>query len=137
MSLAVDSSALYAMIKGEPAGERWFDYLRELGTHERLLVCEVTFAELSPFFDDHAALTGHLASLGLEFDPIQPDTAFIGGQIFADYRRAGGPRTNLIPDFIVGAHALNQAAGLIAADRGYLRQYFRGLKVLNLKPVSP
>lgn len=135
MSLAVDSSALYAMIKGEPAGERWLDYLADLGRHERLTVCEVTFAELAPFFDDHTELTGQLESLGLEFDSIQADTAFLAGQIFADYRKAGGSRTTLIPDFLTGAHALNQADGLLAEDRGYLRRYFRGLKVL--KPTSP
>ena len=135
MPLAVDSSALYAIIKGEPAAESWFDYVADLGRHERLILCEVTFAELSPFFDDHATLFTRLETFGVEFDPIQPDTAFIAGQIFSDYRRSGGPRLSLIPDFLVGAHALNQADGLLAADRGYFRQYFRGLRILQ--PTSP
>ena len=135
MPLAVDSSALYAIINAEPAAERWFDYIADLGRHERMILCEVTFAELSPFFDDHAALAVRLETFGLEFDFIQPDTAFIAGQLFADYRKAGGPRTSLIPDFLVGAHALNQADGLLATDRGYLRQYFRGLRILQ--PPSP
>ena len=135
MPLAVDSSALYAIISDEPAAERWFDYIADLGRHERLILCEVTFAELSPFFDDHPTLFARLETFGIEFDPIQSDTAFIAGQIFADYRRAGGPRQSLIPDFLIGAHALNQADGLLAADRGYLRQYFRGLKILQ--PAKP
>ena len=135
MPLAVDSSALYAIINAEPAAERWFDYIADLGRHERLILCDVTFAELSPFFDDHATLVGRLEAFGIEFDPIQPETAFIAGQIFAGYRKGGGPRSNLIPDFLVGAHALNQADGLLATDRGYLRQYFRGLKILQ--PAQP
>ena len=135
MPLAVDSSALYAMIKGEPAAERWFDYLADLGRHERLTICDVAFAELAPFFDDHATLAARLESLGVEFDPIQPDTAFLAGEIFGVYRQTGGPRANLIPDFLIGAHALNQADGLLAEDRCYLRQHFRGLKLL--KPPSP
>lgn len=135
MPFAVDSSALYAMIKGEPAAENWFDTIADLGRHERLTICDVTFAELAPFFDDHVTLSARLELLGIEFDPIQPDTAFLAGQIFGHYRQTGGPRTNLVPDFLIGAHALNQADGLLAEDRGYLRQYFRGLKLL--KPPPP
>ena len=131
MPLAVDSSALYAIIKGEPAAESWFDYIADLGRHERLTICEITFAELAPFFDDSAALSGRLQSLGIEFDPIQPDTVFLAGQIFGEYRKSGGPRVSLVPDFLIGAHALHQAGGLLANDRGYLRQYFRGLKLLQ------
>jgi hypothetical protein len=131
MPLAVDSSALYAIIKGEPAAERWFDFIVDLGRHDRLTICDVAFAELAPFFDENATLCTRLETLGIEFEAIQADTAFLAGQIFADYRQAGGPRTNLVPDFLIGAHALNQADGLLADDRGYLRQYFRGLKLLR------
>lgn len=135
MPLAVDSSALYAIIKGEPTAEGWFDFIVDLGRHERLTICDVAFAELAPFFDDNATLCTRMQTLGIEFDPIQTDTAFLAGQIFADYRQGGGPRTNLVPDFLIGAHALNQADGLLAEDRGYLRQYFRGLKLR--KPPVP
>jgi uncharacterized protein with PIN domain len=37
MPLAVDSSALYAIINAEPSAERWFDLLVELGRHERVV----------------------------------------------------------------------------------------------------
>ena len=53
---------------------------------------------------------------------------------FNQRRRAAGqggsvsPRT--VPDFIVGAHALLQCAGLITRDAGFFRDYFKGLKVI-------
>ena len=39
---------------------------------------------------------------------------------------------HLIADFLVGAHAVKQAQVLIAADRGYLRRYFEGLRVVGV-----
>jgi len=96
-----------------------------------LLVCDIVFAEIAPLFRSFADLTATLESLGVEYDPIAPETAFQAGEIFKRYRREGGPRSHLIPDFLVGAHALNQAGSLAARDRGYLRRYFPRLRILT------
>jgi predicted nucleic acid-binding protein len=135
MPLAIDSSVVLAILKDESDGASWLDLVIALREQNMLVVCDVTYAELSSVFSSERLLGGKLSALNIGFDPIQPGTAFIAGQIFADYRRAGGPRANLIPDFLVGAHALNQADGLLATDRGYLRRYFRGLEILQ--PVKP
>jgi hypothetical protein len=47
------------------------------------------------------------------------------------YRRNGGPRLNLIPDFLIAAHASVQADRLAALDRGYIRTYFPSLALLG------
>jgi hypothetical protein len=57
----------------------------------------------------------------------------LAGEIFKAYRRAGGPREHLIPDFLIGAHAQVQASQLAASDRGFLRRYFPKLKVIAPK----
>lgn len=44
---------------------------------------------------------------------------------------SGGKRTRLIPDFLVGAHALIRSARLLSRDRGFYRAYFKGLAVLE------
>ncbi len=131
MAIGVDSSALLAIIRPDPDGQDWLDLLMALGAVDRLVACDVVLAEVAPFFDDLAAMIERLAALGVEFDPITPATAFRAGEIYSAYRRAGGPRQTLIPDFLIGAHALEQGAGLVASDRGYLRSHFRGLKVFQ------
>jgi predicted nucleic acid-binding protein len=69
--------------------------------------------------------------LGMEYDAINPNSAFAAGEIFKQYRQEGGPRIHLIPDFLVGAHAQLQAGCLAARDRGYLRRYLPKLRIIT------
>ncbi|MSU48655.1 MAG: PIN domain-containing protein [Opitutus sp.] len=131
MRLGVDSSVALAILKGESDGASWFDLLMALRASHALVVCDVAYAELSAVFSSEQSLQEKLSALGIGFDSVSPATAFLAGQMFAAYRKAGGPRQSLIPDFLIGAHALTQTGGLVTADRGYLRTYFRGLKILQ------
>lgn len=131
MQLSVDSSVVLAIVKDEKRGAAWLAFLLQLSREAHLSVCEVVYAELAAVVGNEEKLKLRLNGLGLSYDPILPGTAFFAGQIFGEYRRAGGPRQSLIPDFLIGAHALKQASGLLTADRGYLRSYFRGIKILQ------
>lgn len=131
MRTAIDSSVLWSVFKGESDAEMWIELMISARAESTLVVCEVVFAELAPLFSSSSELEARLESLGIEFDPIQPTSAFMAGEIFKEYRRQGGPRAHLIPDFLIGSHALNQAGSLAAHDRGYLRRYFPALRILT------
>lgn len=111
--------------------EPWFRFITSVARRTHLVVCDVVLAETAPFFDDVETLLQRLNALGIEYEPIHPKAAFLAGEIFSRYRRAGGKRTSLVPDFLIGAHALSQTSGLLTSDRGYLRTYFQGLKIFQ------
>jgi predicted nucleic acid-binding protein len=131
MRTAIDSSALWSIFKGESDARAWVTLLAALRRESSLLVCDVVFAEVAPLFAGIGDLVSRLESLGIEYDAIAPASAFAAGEVFRCYRREGGPRRYLIPDFLIGAHALHQAGCLAARDRGYLRRYFPELRVLT------
>lgn len=131
MALGVDSSVVLAILKGERDGGAWLDLLIAQRASHNLAVCDAAYAELSAVFPSERLLQQKLADLGIGYDAIHPSSAFLAGQMFAAYRKAGGPRQSLIPDFLIGAHAINQTAGLLTSDRGYFRTCFRHLKILQ------
>jgi predicted nucleic acid-binding protein len=47
------------------------------------------------------------------------------------YARNQGPRLRVVPDFLIGAHATQQAGALLTTDAVFFRQYFKNLKVLT------
>jgi len=136
MILAVDSSVMLSILKEESSQSVWLEYLLDLGAESDLVVCDVVYAELASFYKQPKELNATLDALGLRFDAIQPSAAFAAGHIYLSYRKAGGPRTSLVPDFLVGAHAMHQCQGLLTTDRGYLRSHFKGLKILQPKAAS-
>jgi len=131
MITAVDTSVLVAIAKGEGEARRWTDLLAAVRADGDLVICDVVAAEFFALLLDERKFQQSLSGLGIVFSPAGLDAARVAGRIFRDYRRKGGPRRHLIPDFLIAAHAQRQADQIAAIDRGYLRAYFPRLRVVK------
>lgn len=131
MRTALDSSVLLLLSQKQAGWEAWRDCLQSAASEGELLISPIAFAEFSIAYPTAEVAEADLERLHIIYDPITPAAAYLAGQIFLRYRRNGGPRLNLIPDFIIAAHASVQADRLAALDRGYLRTYFPSLSLLS------
>ncbi len=131
MITAVDTSVLIAIDQAESDAEAWVERLAEARAEGALVICDIVAAEFFASVGDQEAYNQTLHDLGVEMVATSFSTACLAGAIFRDYRKSGGKREHLIPDFLIGAHALNDCDALAAADRGYFRRYFKGLKILR------
>ncbi len=122
---------LLCILRRQAGWEQWRVTLSRAAEEGVLLLCPVVFAECSVGFAHAAEARGQLDSLCIVYDAFAPECAYLAGQIFLRYRREGGPRQHLIPDFLIAAHASVQADRLAAVDRGYLRAYFPALPLLD------
>lgn len=80
-------------------------------------------------------LSEFLSDWGIRFVPSSAESAQRAGRMFAEYLRRGGRRGRVVPDFIIGAHALTFSDRLLARDEGFRRDYFAGLSVTT--PANP
>jgi predicted nucleic acid-binding protein len=131
VTTAVDTSVLIAIAKGEGDAEPWMDLLITARSEGELAVCDVVAAEFSAVLMDARKFRRSLRDLGIVFSPTSLAASQLAGRIFKEYRRQGGPREHLVPDFLIGAHASEHAHRIAAIDRGYLRRYFPNLTVLR------
>ena len=131
MRTALDSSVLIQLYRKQPGWEVWRELLAKAATEGELIISPVAFAEYSTAYPTVASVQADLARLQAIYEPIKPEAAYLAGQMFLCYRREGGPRQHLIPDFLIAAHASAQADRLAAVDRGYLRAYFPALPLLQ------
>lgn len=135
MITALDSSMIWAIVNREHGHDLVLQVLINAASEGPLVISPIAFAELAPSAPDASSLRDFLGRLDILFDPVLPDAAHLAGSTFKKYRQAGGPRQQILPDFIIASHAQLQANRLATLDHGYLRKWFPDLPLLM--PNSP
>lgn len=95
-----------------------------------LLLNDVVYAELAVRYNRIEDLDAFIKQAALELVPIPRDALFLGGKIFTQYRKSGGGRTGVLPDFFIGAHAAVGGMPLLTRDVGRYRTYFPSVKLI-------
>jgi predicted nucleic acid-binding protein len=128
---AVDSSVLLDVLCADPhfatSSEK---ALRTSMADGQLVVCECVIAEITPALKWNR-VEEFLQDWALTFVPSSTASAMLAGDMFGLYLQRGGKASRVLPDFLIGAHAVKHADRLLARDRGYLRDYFRHLKLIQ------
>ena len=121
----VDSNVVLDL--SEPASA-WHDWaIRQLeATDEghRIVANAVVYCEVSIGFDAIEECEALFRHLLLDLIEIPREALFLAGKAFLAYRRRGGMRTAVLPDFFIGAHAAVLGMTLLTRDARRYRTYF-------------
>ncbi len=96
-----------------------------------MLACAAVWAETAAVFGSEAPFHAAMRTLDIGFSECSETAAFRAGQVWRQYRAAGGSRKRIATDFLIGAHALSKDARLLTRDSGFYRDYFKGLEILD------
>jgi len=132
MTTAVDTSILLDILADDPKFASISESaLIQARSGGRLIICESVIAELRPALASDRELAAFLDDIGLEFLPSTRECAFLAGSMYTVYLKNKGQARRVLPDFLVAAHAMINADQLLARDRGYYREYFRRLNLVD------
>ena len=72
-----------------------------------------------------------IAQAGFTVAPIPREALFLAGKVFKNYRRQGGAKTGVLPDFFIGAHAAVAGVPLLTRDVTRYRACFPKLVLIS------
>ncbi|MEK1932072.1 MAG: type II toxin-antitoxin system VapC family toxin [Pararhizobium sp.] len=127
----VDTNVLLDVVTDDPNWADWsIEQLEAAALRGPLLINDVVYAELAVRYERIERLEAFLAEAGLEMAAMPRSALFLAGKVFQKYRKAGGSRAGVLPDFFIGAHAAVSQLDLLTRDTARYRTYFPTIKLI-------
>ncbi len=129
--ILVDTNVLLDVATDDPVWAEWsLARLDQTAKRDKLAIDPVVYAELSIGYARIEELEAVLSLIDIDIDPLPREALFLAGKVFQRYRRRGGGKTGVLPDFFIGAHAAVAGMALLTRDPRRYRNYFPGLKLI-------
>jgi hypothetical protein len=113
----------------------WFDWsaaaLSDAADRGVVAINSIIYAEVAVAYSRIEDVDAALPDAFFTRVSLPWPAAFLAAQVFKQYRRRGGKRPGVLPDFFIGAHAAVSNLTLLTRDARRYRQYFPKLKVIQ------
>jgi predicted nucleic acid-binding protein len=131
----VDSSVLLDVFTQDATWLTWSQAeLTAAAQRGTIVLNAVVLAEIAPRFSRAEALQDALPSMAI-IEEIPLAASFLAGHAHANYRRAGGAREAVLPDFLIGAHAAVTGRPLLTRDPRRVATHIPGAVLIT--PSDP
>ena len=127
----VDTNVLIDILADDAMWFDWsFDQLERALRSGPVFINDVIYAEASIRYRTIEQFEFAIAKAGVVLVAVPKEALFVAGKAFTQYRRAGGTRTGVLPDFFIGAHAEAARLPLITRDPRRYRTYFPKVQLI-------
>jgi predicted nucleic acid-binding protein len=98
--IIVDTNILIDVLQDDPKWADWsIQQLQAQSQVHELVINPIIYAELSAVFESRTALDKVIADMRLLVHELPLDALFLAGKAFLRYKRSGGNKQNVLPDF--------------------------------------
>jgi hypothetical protein len=133
----VDSNVLIDVIERDP---RWHDWsveqLEAAALSGSVAINHIVVAEVAPQFGSLDLFVERMEAMAISIEPLSDVAAMTAGLAFRDHRRRRERPGTVLPDFLIGAHALTLEATLLTRDPRFYRAYFPELNLITPESLS-
>ena len=135
--LLVDTNVVLDVVTNDPKWAAWSQsQLDAAAATQTVAINDVIYSELSLAFERIEELEAMIEKAGLRHEPIPRESLFLAAKAFLSYRRKGGAKGGVLPDFFIGAHAAVLDIPLLTRDTGRYETYFPNLKLIAPEATS-
>lgn len=129
--ILVDTNVLLDVVTNDPVWADWsVEQLEAASLRGPLLINDIVYSELSVRYERIEKLEEFIDEAGLEMMPLPRAALFLAAKVFTSYRKAGGARTGVLPDFFIGVQAAVEGLELLTRDTARYRSYFPTVKLI-------
>lgn len=130
-AVLIDANVLLDVMTEDASWFAWSaEAIERAADRYRLVINPVIYAEVSIRFSRIEELDIALPKTMFDRESIPYEAAFLAGKSFLTYRRRGGTKQSLLPDFFIGAHAAIAEYLLMTRDAARYRTYFPKLRLI-------
>ncbi len=132
MTTFLDTSVLLAVLKPDEPYHAWSAAQVEARRSEGpLIIADIVYGEFSIGMESREQTDEALSALALERLVSSDDVLFRAGRAFKLYKERKGPKSNVLPDFLVGALAAIEGAPLVTTNARDFVGYFPELVLIS------
>jgi len=126
----LDSNVIIALLDPDcPAPYR--ARIATLSSVHQPRINEIIFAEIARGFLDAQEVEDMLEAIGVSLVRLTLPECHRASIAFGEYRRRGGERATILPDFLIGAQAATRGWPLVTRDRRGFASYFPELELID------
>jgi predicted nucleic acid-binding protein len=112
----------------------WFQWssetLERLDADHAFVINPIIYAECAIGYERIEEVESLFEHLGFGMKAIPKEALFLAGKVFLQYRKRQGQKSNVLPDFFIGAHAAVSGFQLITRDKGRFSTYFPTVELI-------
>jgi hypothetical protein len=101
-----------------------------------LVINPIVYTECSVGYERIEEVEALFEHLGFTMKLIPREALFLAGKAFLQYRKNQGQKSNVLPNFFIGAHAAVSGYQLITRDRGRFSTYFPSVELIMPNSTS-